>query len=88
MAELGHTFEEVHLSKNDMEFNVCVIRIWEVSVKFNPNEIQSLKMVVQDHKGQRIHVGVGKGLVKKLKPRVREFQICKMTSPISFQKCL
>ncbi|MED6114491.1 hypothetical protein PIB30_080759 [Stylosanthes scabra] len=50
MAKLGHTFEDVHPSMYDLEFNVCVIRIWEVPAKFNPNEIQSLEMVVQDHK--------------------------------------
>ncbi|MED6134650.1 hypothetical protein PIB30_038931 [Stylosanthes scabra] len=50
MANAGHTLDEVHPSKHNLQFCVYVVRLWEVSSKYNVKEVQSIEMVVEDCK--------------------------------------
>ncbi|MED6148841.1 hypothetical protein PIB30_056813 [Stylosanthes scabra] len=66
MPNTGHTFDEVHPSKTNLQFCVYVIRLWEAPGRYNAKEIQSIEMVVEDCKAQRIHVSVPKGVHNKM----------------------
>ncbi|MED6109415.1 hypothetical protein PIB30_033391 [Stylosanthes scabra] len=56
MVRHGNTFDEVHPSKFDLEFHLYVVRLWDAPARCNPNETQTIEMVVEDSKGHRIHL--------------------------------
>ncbi|MED6211187.1 hypothetical protein PIB30_071318 [Stylosanthes scabra] len=78
MAVPGHTFEIVHPAKSDNEFCLYIIRLWESPDKYNSNDLQSIEMVVEDCKGQRIHVSVPKGLLKRWRVHLHKFKCYKI----------
>ncbi|MED6210908.1 hypothetical protein PIB30_068546 [Stylosanthes scabra] len=75
MARHSDTFDEVHPSKFDLKFYLYIVRLWAALARCNPKETQPIERVVEDSKGQRIHLQVPKGLAKQKKPQSSELLI-------------
>ncbi|XP_072062067.1 replication protein A 70 kDa DNA-binding subunit A-like [Arachis hypogaea] len=80
MAESYDFVEDVNAKKLAWSFKVHVIRIYEVSNRFNLKELNSIEMVLQDSKGGRIQASIPKSLVKKWRGVIIEFQMYTMSN--------
>ncbi|MED6210454.1 hypothetical protein PIB30_064262 [Stylosanthes scabra] len=78
----GNTFDEVHPSKYELEFYLFIVRSWDSPAKQNLNETQTIEIVAEDSKGQRIHIQVPKGLAKRWRPHLKEFQMYRITNVV------
>ncbi|KAL4344050.1 hypothetical protein AHAS_Ahas11G0139600 [Arachis hypogaea] len=94
MAESYDFVEDVNAKKLAWSFKVHVIRIYEVSNRFNLKELNSIEMVLQDSKamcilnnvqGGRIQASIPKSLVKKWRGVIIEFQMYTMSNFIPFR---
>ncbi|KAM7254016.1 hypothetical protein ACFE04_031698 [Oxalis oulophora] len=56
----------------DWLIKVCVTRKWNVPNFFNPQEIKSLDIVLQDEKGDRIHCSIKKELIPQFQDKIHE----------------
>ncbi|XLS83190.1 hypothetical protein HN51_049021 [Arachis hypogaea] len=84
MEEKFDLVTDVNPKKLQWHFKVYVVRIWEVPSKYNEKEIGSIEMILQDAKGGRIHCTILRGLVKKWRGVILEFQMYTMTNFIVF----
>ncbi|MED6127328.1 hypothetical protein PIB30_087053 [Stylosanthes scabra] len=82
MATLGNTFDEVHPSKFQLEFHLYIVRLWEAPARSNSHETPTIEMVVEDSKGQRIHLQVPRGLYRRWRVHLKEFQMYKITNVV------
>ncbi|MED6177854.1 hypothetical protein PIB30_101953 [Stylosanthes scabra] len=78
MAIAGHTFDEVHQSKLDLQFCVYVIRLWEAPSKYNTKKFKALKWLLKI--GQKIHFSITKGLITRWKVHLQEFKMFMITN--------
>ncbi|RYR37527.1 hypothetical protein Ahy_A09g042406 [Arachis hypogaea] len=84
---------DVNPRKLQWTFKVYVMHLWEVSNKFNKNEINSMEMLLQDMKassvcfqGDRIQVSILKSLMKKWRGNILEFNMYVMSNFIVVDK--
>ncbi|RYR26218.1 hypothetical protein Ahy_B02g060415 [Arachis hypogaea] len=79
MAKQVDYLLDLNLTKLTWNFKVYVIRIWEVPSKYNEKEVGSIQMILQDSKGDRMHVKIPRSLISKWKGSVVQFQNFQMT---------
>ncbi|XP_057734140.1 uncharacterized protein LOC130949435 [Arachis stenosperma] len=65
MAESYDFLGDINTKKLWWSFKVYIIRIWELPSKFNEKEVQSIEMILQDSKGNRMIASIPKALVQK-----------------------
>ncbi|MED6114506.1 hypothetical protein PIB30_080887 [Stylosanthes scabra] len=61
--------------ESNYNFNVYVIRLWEVPMKYNAKEVWYLELILQDSKGERLHAVVPRLLIKKWGNVLKEFHM-------------
>ncbi|MED6212405.1 hypothetical protein PIB30_082980 [Stylosanthes scabra] len=73
-----------HSIHNIIENNPVVNEntLWDSPAKQNLNETQTIEIVAEDSKGQRIHIQVPKGLAKRWRPHLKDFQMYRITNVV------
>ncbi|QHO45371.1 Replication protein A 70 kDa DNA-binding subunit B [Arachis hypogaea] len=69
-----------------MELLVHVVRLWKAPCRYNPKEINSIEMVLQDSQARRIQASVPKALVRRWNDNIDEFKMYKMSNFIVVDK--
>ncbi|XLS64880.1 hypothetical protein HN51_024854 [Arachis hypogaea] len=86
MSEGYDMLMNVNAKKLEWKFQVYVVRIWENPNMYNQKEVNSIEMVLQDIKGERIQASINKGLFKKWRGFFEEFKIYTMSNFIVVDK--
>ncbi|MED6221229.1 hypothetical protein PIB30_052528 [Stylosanthes scabra] len=69
---------DVHPRMLKWNFNLYVIRLWDVMTKYNPNELWYVEMILQDSKGEWLHAVLLGSLVKRWGKVLKEFHLFNM----------
>ncbi|XP_057723394.1 replication protein A 70 kDa DNA-binding subunit B-like [Arachis stenosperma] len=80
MAESYDFLGDINTKKLWWSFKVYIIRIWELPSKFNEKEVQSIEMILQDSKGNRMIASIPKALVQKWSGLIIQFQMYAMNN--------
>ncbi|XP_072087972.1 uncharacterized protein [Arachis hypogaea] len=86
MAESFDLLMDVSPKKLAWNFLVHVVRLWKAPCRYNPKEINSIEMVLQDSQGGRIQASVPKALVRRWNDNIDEFKMYKMSNFIVVDK--
>ncbi|KAL4356657.1 hypothetical protein AHAS_Ahas09G0108600 [Arachis hypogaea] len=86
MAKSFDMLMDVSLKKFAWNFLVFVVCLWEAPNRYNPKEINSIEMILQDSQGGRIQTLVPKALVRKWNDNFHEFKMYKMSNFIVVDK--
>ncbi|MED6189674.1 hypothetical protein PIB30_098367 [Stylosanthes scabra] len=78
MAQNEHFLADVHARFHDWNFNVYVIRVWEVLSKSNPKEMTHVELILRDSKGDRLHAVLPRSLISRWGPILAEFKLFNM----------
>ncbi|RYR59778.1 hypothetical protein Ahy_A05g025751 [Arachis hypogaea] len=85
MAESYDFLGDINTKKFWWSFKVYIIRIWdwELPSKFNEKEVQSIEMILQDSKENRMIALIPKALVQKWSDLIVQFQMYAMNNFIA-----
>ncbi|XLR46029.1 hypothetical protein HN51_030116 [Arachis hypogaea] len=86
MAESFDLLMDVSPKKLAWNFLVHVVRLWKAPCRYNPKEINSIEMVLQDSQARRIQASVPKALVRRWNDNIDEFKMYKMSNFIVVDK--
>ncbi|XP_057739701.1 replication protein A 70 kDa DNA-binding subunit B-like [Arachis stenosperma] len=86
MSEGYDMLMNVNAKKLEWKFQVYVVRIWKNPNRYNQKEVNSIEMVLQDMKGERIQASINKGLFKKWRGFFEEFKMYIMSNFIVVDK--
>ncbi|MED6211476.1 hypothetical protein PIB30_074002, partial [Stylosanthes scabra] len=78
MNQKENFLAEVHSRTPGWNFNLYVIRMWDVPTKYNPNELWYVEMILQDSKGERMHAVLPRSLLKRWGKVLKEFHLFNM----------
>ncbi|MED6209832.1 hypothetical protein PIB30_058475 [Stylosanthes scabra] len=77
---------DVHPRYHEWNFNVYVIRMWEVPSKSNPKVMTHVELILQDSKGNRLHAVLNRSMFKRWGGVLAEFKMFNMRSFIVIEK--
>ncbi|XP_019262395.1 PREDICTED: uncharacterized protein LOC109240216 [Nicotiana attenuata] len=72
--------KDITISKMQWKLKVRVVRLWEVPDRFNPGNILSIELVLQDEKGDRISASIGKSVLHLFKTQITELGLYHMAN--------
>ncbi|MED6160513.1 hypothetical protein PIB30_052115 [Stylosanthes scabra] len=83
MAPTEDYLADIHPRYHEWNFNVYVIRMWEVPSKSNPKVMTHIELILQDSKGSlgdRLHAVLNRPMLKRWGGVLTEFKLFNMRS--------
>ncbi|MED6175912.1 hypothetical protein PIB30_082799 [Stylosanthes scabra] len=80
MARLVEFLGDIHPKYHEWNFNVYVIRMWEVPPKNNPKVMTHVELILQDSEGDKLHAVLPCSLLKRWGGVLGEFKMFNMRS--------
>ncbi|XP_019227069.1 PREDICTED: uncharacterized protein LOC109208414 [Nicotiana attenuata] len=77
--------KDITISKMQWKLKVRVVRMWKIPDRFNPGNIFSIELVLQDEKGDRIHASIGKSVLHLFNTKINELRLYLMANFIVCQ---
>ncbi|XP_016512211.1 uncharacterized protein LOC107829248 [Nicotiana tabacum] len=85
MATHTDFIKDITISKIQWKLKVRVVRLWEVPDRYNSDTTFSIKLVLQDEKGDQIQASIGKSVLHLFKTQLNELGLYVMANFIVCQ---